>query len=63
MYVTCPECGSSIYVHGRCWTCRCCGAEGCGLAGLEVGQSAETQSERPVNSPRRDEIKTLQVPS
>jgi hypothetical protein len=30
---------------------------------LEVGQSAETQSERPVNSPRRDEIKTLQVPS
>ncbi len=62
MHVTCPECGSPIYVHGRCWACRCCGAEGCGLAGLEAVQSAEAQSERPIDSPRRDEIKTLQMP-
>ncbi len=57
--VLCPECGSVLYVHGHCWVCHRCGAEGCGLAGLEVGQSAEAQSERPIDSPRRDEIKTL----
>ncbi len=36
MHVTCPECGALIEVHGRCWACRCCGVEDCGLAGLEV---------------------------
>ena len=61
--VECPECGSLIYVYGRCWVCRCCGAEGCGLAGLEVVQSAEAQFERSIDSSRRAKIKTLQVPS
>jgi len=43
--VKCPECGSPIYVHGRCWACRCCGAEGCGLADMEV-----IGSEKPLPS-------------
>jgi len=50
--VLCPDCGAVLYVHGRCWACHRCGAEGCGLAGLEVVQTAEAQPRGATNPPR-----------
>jgi hypothetical protein len=61
--VKCPECGALIEVHGRCWACRCCGAEGCGLAGLEVVQSAEAQPRGSADSPRGASPGGVQMPS
>ena len=57
----CPECGGQVVTSGGCWACLACGAEGCGR--LEEAKHAEAQSERPIDSPRRVKIKTLQVPS
>ena len=56
--VKCPECGSPIYVHGRCWVCRRCGAEGCGLAGLEVIEG-ETHDRKIVGTIRGLEAKDV----
>jgi|LSQX01.3.fsa_nt_gb hypothetical protein len=52
--VKCPECGSPIYVHGRCWAFRCCGAEGCGLANMEVieGEAHDRGAANPPRGPK-----------
>ena len=61
--VKCPECGSPIHVHSRCWVCHRCGAEGCGLAGLEVVSDDQAQSGGSTDTPRGLEAKDVSVPS
>lgn len=45
----CPECGGQVVTSGGCWACLACDAEGCER--LEEAKHAETQSERPIDSP------------